>query len=136
MSVNGRKVEGLLADIISEKYPKYFIHRFTETRYTPTPADMLVVTKKYNILIEVKATSSKHIKRSNIRKHQIERMQAWNALKSENKSLLALYWEPTKTFALVPLEALENLPSAITQAKAKQHGERKLLIKVSKWKGE
>lgn len=121
--VTGRSQENTIYKKLSEKYP--FVFRFNENRFKPTPADIIVCTSKYTVLIEVKA-GSKQVRKHSVRPNQQEALKTFQT-HSKAVSMVALYFRwPKPSYHILTIEEFNKLPSIIKPEHVQKY-------KISQW---
>ena len=126
--VNGRRVERDILNNLKKYKPRWFVTRFNENRRNPTPADLFISTKKYNIMVEVKATMSQYIQKANIRSNQVDSLRKFDSLRKTNLSILMLYYKGPR-FVMINVDDLDELRYRISYEDAKAVG-----IEIRDWK--
>ena len=121
--VSGRAQENNIFKKLAKKYK--FVWRFNENRFKATPADIILSTSKYTVLIEVKA-GSKVVRKHSVRPTQQESLRNFQT-HSKAVSMVALYFRyPKPSYHILTIEDFNNLPSIIKPEHVKKY-------KISRW---
>jgi len=128
--ISGRNVEkNIFNNIISHK-KKWWVFRFNENRRNPTPADLMIVTRKYICMIEVKATGIDYIQKANVRPKQRERLISFKKANKKSLAIVCLYFSKKKKYVLVDIE--EFIKKAKSKVEYKQAVE--MGVDIKQWK--
>ena len=83
MSV-GKRFENELRKSFMEQFPNAFVYRIPDSNQTwgghKTPADMIVCTGDMDLLIECKAFKGPSLPMANVKLHQVEALEAFDAM--------------------------------------------------------
>ena len=86
-------------------------------------ADIMINTKKYNIIIKFKATNKEIIKYSSINKNSLSLMSQYYIKHKNNLVFLFLYYAGENKLIVIDIESFLNMKaSQITIEKAKEYG--------------
>ncbi len=121
--INGRRIEGVVAKALRQTYNKWWVYRYNENRRNPTPGDIQVQTPKYDVILEVKATSSDKIHKPNIRESQVISLTAYHKKFKRNLAILVFYYDTVKKYVMVDITLFKKFKkSSISYEEAKKIG--------------
>ena len=128
--INGRQVEADIVKYLKQANRKWLVHHFNEHKWhkNATPADVMLGTSRYNVLIESKATETHQIRKNNIRTSQLASLRKHSLLRKSNISLLCFYFQRSSRYFLVNIDDYSKLPNSITPYSLKNIG-----IIVKQW---
>ena len=107
--ISGRRVEYEVYKSLKQVYPNAFIFRYNENRRNATPADIQLITKDYNVLLEVKASSSNYIYTHSVRPNQIKSLTLFSKLQDNNLGIIVLWYDKSKSYVLLPIYDLSQI---------------------------
>lgn len=100
---NGRAVEKKVYDKIRQTYPRWYVNRYNENKFSPTPCDIELQTKKNDIHIEVKSTVMDVLQKGSVRKNQIGYLLDYHKLNIRNLSFILFYFNKSNTYVIVDI---------------------------------
>jgi len=128
--INGRRVENTIAKALREANKRWWVYRYNENRRNATPGDMQIQTPKFDVILEVKATSSDKIHKPNIRPAQVKTLTEYHKKFKRNLSILIFYYDVNKKYIMVDITRFKKFKkSSIPYKEAKRVG-----YEVKDWK--
>ena len=121
--INGRRVENTIAKALREANKKWWVYRYNENRRNATPGDIQVQTPKFDVILEVKATSSDAIHKPNILPAQVKSLRSYHRKFNRNLSILIFYYDTVKKYIMVDIIFFKKFKkSKISYQEAKEIG--------------
>ncbi len=127
--INGRRVENTIAKALREANKKWWVYRYNENRRNATPGDMQIQTPKFDVILEVKASSGDTIYMAAVRKSQIEGLIVYHKKFKRNLGILIFYYNKNKKYIMIDIMTLSKIKGNFTYDKVIQVG-----YEVKDWK--
>ena len=90
--INGRRIENTIAKALREANKKWWVYRYNENRRNATPGDIQVQTPKYDVILEVKASSTDTVQMAAVRETQILGLRTYHKRFKRNLGILVFYY--------------------------------------------
>lgn len=97
----------MIPDIWAYRFPA-----FDRTQWVSQPGDLLILSKWYNILVEVKTTIHQTISRRVVKPKQIKHLLQFDVIK-QNKAFVLIFFVKAKRTFLIPIYNYVTLPLTI-----------------------
>ena len=120
--INGRRIENTIAKALREANKKWWVYRYNENRRNATPGDIQVQTPKFDVILEVKSSSSDIIYGYNIRKKQRDGLKIYHKRFKRNLGILVFYYNKNKKYFMIDIVKLSKLKGNFTYDKIKLVG--------------
>lgn len=120
--INGRRVENTIAKALREANKKWWVYRYNENRRNATPGDIQLQTPKYDVILEIKASSGDTIQMAAVRKTQIQGLKTYHKRFKRNLGILIFYYDKNKKYIMIDIMTLSKIKGHFTYDKVAKIG--------------